>query len=70
MGIFFNKESIKRLSADQFAALNQLADAAQAENINEEGSGEQEAVKNYIQGLAKKEADEAERAKDLVSTFI
>ena len=70
MGIYFNNEAIKKLSAEQFRALNQLADAAQAENIDEKDNNDQEAVKNYIQGLAKKEADEAERAKDLVNSFI
>ena len=70
MGIYFNNEAIKKLSGEQFATLNNLADIAAAENINEEGSGDQEAVKNYIADLTKKEQEEAERAKDLVSTFI
>lgn len=70
MGIYFNNEAIKKLSAEQFAALNNLADIAAAENINEEDNNDQEAVKNYIQGLAKKEADETERTKDLVSSFV
>lgn len=70
MGIYFNNEAIKKLSGEQFATLNNLADIAAAENINEEGSGDQEAVKNYIQALAEKEQAEAERAKDLVNSFI
>lgn len=70
MGIFFDNKSLKRLSGEQFATLNNLADIAAAENINEEGSGEQDAVKNYIADLAKKEQAEAERAKDLVNSFI
>lgn len=70
MGIYFNNEAIKKLSGEQFATLNQLADLAEAENIGEQPTNEQEAVKKYIADLAKKEADDAEKAKDLVSSFI
>lgn len=70
MGIYFNNEAIKKLSGEQFAALNNLADIAAAENIDEKDSNDQEEVKNYIQGLANKEQSEAERTKDLVNSFI
>ena len=70
MGIYFNKEAIKKLSGEQVATLNSLADAAAAENIDEQGTEEQEAVKNYIADLAKREADAAERQKELISSFV
>lgn len=70
MGIYFNNEAIKKLSGEQFATLNQLADAAEAQNIDEQENNDQEAVKNYIADLTKKEQEEANRAKDLVSSFI
>ena len=70
MGIYFNNQAIKKLSGEQFATLNNLADIAAAENIDEKDSNDQEAVKNYIADLTKREQEETERAKDLVSTFI
>lgn len=70
MGIYFNKEAIEKLSGEQVATLNSLADAAAAENIDEQGTEEQEAVKNYIADLAKREADAAERQKELISSFV
>lgn len=70
MGIYFNKEAIEKLSGEQVAQLNQLADAAAAENVDEQDAQEQEAVKKYIADLAKKEADAAARQKELVSSFI
>lgn len=65
MGIYFNKEAIEKLSGEQVAQLNNLADAAAAQNIDE-----QEAVKNYIADLAKREAAAAERQKELISSFV
>ena len=70
MGIYFNKEAIEKLSGEQVAQLNNLADAAAAQNIDEQGTDEQEAVKNYIADLAKREAAAAERQKELISSFV
>lgn len=70
MGIYFKTDAINKLSGEQVAELNKLADAAAAENIDEQGTDEQEAVKKYIADLAKKEAEAAARQKELVSSFI
>lgn len=70
MGIYFNNAALKKLSGEQFSTLNQLADIAEAENIAEDENNNQEAVKNYIADLAKKEADAAARQQDLVNSFV
>ena len=70
MGIYFNNIALKKLSGEQFATLNQLADIAEAENIAEDENNDQEAVKNYIADIAKKEADAAARQQDLVNSFV
>ena len=70
MGIYFNNAALKKLSGEQFSTLNQLADIAEAENIAEDENNDQEAVKNYIADIAKKEADAAARQQDLVNSFV
>ena len=70
MGIFFNNEAMEKLSAEQVAQLNQLADAAAAENVDEQEAAEQEAVKKYVEAYKQKEADAAERQKELISSFV
>ena len=70
MGIYFNNTALKKLSGEQFKTLNQLADIAEAENIAEDENNDQEAVKNYIADIAKKEADAAARQQDLVNSFV
>ena len=70
MGIYFNNTALKKLSGEQFSTLNQLADIAEAENIAEDENNDQEAVKNYIADIAKKEADAAARQQDLVNSFV
>ena len=70
MGIYFNNAALKKLSGEQFKTLNQLADIAEAENIAEDENNDQEAVKNYIANLAKKEADAAVRQQNLVNSFV
>lgn len=70
MGIYFNNSALKKLSGEQFTTLNQLADIAEAENIAEDENNDQEAVKNYIADIAKKEADAAARQQDLVNSFV
>lgn len=70
MGIYFNNAALKKLSGEQFSTLNQLADIAEAENIAEDENNDQEAVKNYIANLAKKEADAAVRQQNLVNSFV
>ena len=70
MGIYFNNAALKKLSGEQFKTLNQLADIAEAENIAEDENNDQEAIKNYLADLAKKEADAAARQQDLVNSFV
>lgn len=70
MGIYFNNAALKKLSGEQFSTLNQLADIAEAENIAEDENNNQEAIKNYLADLAKKEADAAARQQDLVNSFV
>lgn len=70
MGIYFNNAALKKLSGEQFSTLNRLADIAEAENIAEDENNDQEAVKNYIADIAKKEADAAARQQDLVNSFV
>lgn len=70
MGIYFNKEAMEKLSAEQVAQLSQLADAAAAENVDEQDAAEQEAVKKYVEAYKQKEADAAKRQKELVSSFV
>ena len=70
MGIYFNNVALKKLSGEQFKTLNQLADIAEAENIAEDENNDQEAIKNYLADLAKKEADAAARQQDLVNSFV
>ena len=70
MGIYFNNAALKKLSGEQFKTLNQLADIAEAENIAEDENNDQEAIKNYIADLAKKEADAAARQQELLKSFV
>ena len=70
MGIYFNNAALKKLSGEQFTTLNQLADIAEAENIAEDENNDQEAIKNYIADLTKKEADAATRQQNLVNSFV
>lgn len=70
MGIFFSKEAIKRLSSEQFEQLNSLANAAEAENINEQDDAAKEAMNNYIADYKQKEAESAAYTSDLVSSFV
>ena len=70
MGIYFNNSALKKLSGEQFSTLNQLADIAEAENIAEDENNDQEAIKNYIADLTKKEADAATRQQNLVNSFV
>ena len=70
MGIYFNNAALKKLSGEQFTTLNHLADIAEAENIAEDENNDQEAIKNYIADLAKKEADAATRQQNLVNSFV
>ena len=70
MGIYFTNSALKKLSGEQFSTLNQLADIAEAENIAEDENNDQEAIKNYIADLTKKEADAATRQQNLVNSFV
>ena len=70
MGIYFNNAALKKLSGEQFKTLNQLADIAEAENIAEDENNDQEAIKNYLADLAKKEADAATQQQNLVNSFV
>lgn len=70
MGIYFNTDAINKLSGEQVAELNKLADAAAAQNIDEQDAAEKEAVKKYVEAYKQKEADAAARQKELISTFV
>ena len=70
MAIYFTNSNLKQLSAEQLHTLGLLADAAQAETVNEQDEADRQAMADYCKQLAEKAAAEQQAQHALVSSFI
>lgn len=70
MAILFRNSDLKKLSAEQFRTLGQLADAAQAETVNDQTDADHEAMTEYCKQLAEKANAEQQAQAALVSSFV
>lgn len=70
MAIYFSNSNLKQLTAEQLHTLGQLADAAQAETVNDQTDADHEAMTEYCKQLAEKAAAEQQAQHALVSSFI
>lgn len=70
MAIFFSNANLKQLTSEQLHTLGQLADAAQAETVNDQGEADRQAMADYCKQLAEKAAAEQQAQQALVSSFI
>ena len=70
MGIFFSNSNIKKLSKEQFQALGIIADACNAETINEASDEERNEVKARCAYLKEQAEKEMAAQKALKDSFI
>ena len=70
MAIVFSNSNLKQLSAEQLHTLGQLADAAQAETVNDQTDADNESITLYCKQLAEKANAEQQAQAALVSSFI
>ena len=69
MAILFSNANLKKLTTEQLHQLGLLADAVQAETVNEP-EADNEAMTLYCKQLQEKSAAEAQAQQALVSSFI
>lgn len=69
MAIYFSNANLKKLSAEQLHTLGQLADAVEAETVNEPET-DNEAMTAYCKQLQDKSAAEAQAQQALISSFV
>lgn len=70
MAILFRNSDLKKLTPEQFRTLGQLADAAQAETVNEPEAADHSAMQDYCNQYQAKAEAEAQAQQALVSSFI
>lgn len=70
MAILFKNSDLKKLSPEQFRTLGQLADAVNAQTVNDQTEADNEAMTQYCKQLQEKSAAEAQAQQALVSSFI
>ena len=70
MAIYFSNSNLKKLSAELLHQLGLLADAVQAETVNEPEAADRQAMTDYCKQLQEKSAAEAQAQQALVSSFI
>ena len=70
MAIYFRNSDLKKLTSEQLHTLGQLADAAQAETVNEPEAADHSEMADYCKQLAEKAEAEAAAQQTLVSSFI
>lgn len=70
MGIFFSNADIKKLSNEQFKTLGIIADACNAETINEASEEERNEVKDRCQYLKEQAEKDLARQQELKNSFV
>lgn len=70
MAILFSNANLKKLTAEQLHTLGQLADAAQAETVNDQTEADRQAMTEYCKQLQEKSAAEAQAQQALINSFV
>ena len=70
MAIYFSNSNLKKLNAEQLHTLGQLADAVEAQTVNEPEATDNEAMQAYCKQLQEKSAAEAQAQQALISSFV
>lgn len=70
MGIFFSNSKIKKLTKEHFQMLGIIADACNAETINEASEEERNEVKDRCQYIKEQAEKEMAAQKALQNSFI
>ena len=70
MAIVFSNANLKKLTAEQLHTLGQLADAVNAQTVDEPEAADRQAIADYCKQMQEKSAAEAQAQAALVSSFI
>lgn len=70
MAILFSNANLKKLTTEQLHQLGLLADAVQAETVNEPESADNEVMTLYCKQLQEKSEAEQQAQQALISSFI
>lgn len=70
MALYFSNSNLKKLSAEQLHTLGQLADAVEAQTVNEPEATDNEAMTAYCNQLKEKSEAEAQAQQALISSFV
>lgn len=70
MAILFSNANLKKLTTEQLHQLGLLADAVQAETVNEPESADNEVMTQYCKQLQEKSEAEQQAQQALISSFI
>ena len=70
MAIVFSNSNLKQLTSEQLRTLGQLADAVNAQTVDEPEAADNVAMQEYCKQYQAKAAAEAQAQQALVSSFV